>query len=116
MAKVYKTAMGKVVDIDRLRLANEETIAVGNMRVNARGDELGHGGRVVKSRNEVMNDYYRLKTPVATPQHVPEPDETKLQAEAQAVESQRNRTVRGSLADSVLKNKQRMLEDPEGEQ
>ena len=39
----YKTAMGKAIDIDSLRVANENIIAVGNMRTNARGDELGAG-------------------------------------------------------------------------
>lgn len=59
MAKnIYRSALGKSVDIDALRLANEEAVAVGNMRVNARGDELGAGGAVAKPRKEVMSDYY----------------------------------------------------------
>ena len=58
-----RTALGQEIDMDSLRLNNEETIAVGNMRVNARGDELGHGGRVVKTRNQVMDEYYKLNTP-----------------------------------------------------
>lgn len=65
MKKVYRTALGKVIDMDNLRLANEETIAVGNMKVNARGDELGPGGAVVRTRNQVMDEYYRLNTPTA---------------------------------------------------
>lgn len=60
MAKGYKTANGKLVDMDGLRLKNESTIAVGNMHVNARGDVLGPGGKVVKTRNERMNENYRL--------------------------------------------------------
>lgn len=59
MGKVYRSAQGKVVDVDALRLRNEETIAVGNMKVNARGDELGPGGVVVKTRNELMDEYYK---------------------------------------------------------
>lgn len=66
MKKVYRTALGKTIDMDNLRLANEETIAIGNMKVNARGDELGAGGQVVRTRNQVMDDYYRLNTPMAT--------------------------------------------------
>lgn len=62
--KKYRTANGKLIDIDGLRLANEDTIAVGNMRTNARGDELGPGGRVVKTRNEKMNENYKLHTMV----------------------------------------------------
>lgn len=59
MAKnIYRSAMGKAVDIDAIRLTNEETVAVGNMRVNARGDELGAGGEVSKPKRNVMGDYY----------------------------------------------------------
>ena len=46
--------MGKQIDIDAIQHTNAEVIAVGNMNVNARGDQLGPGGKVVKTRNEVM--------------------------------------------------------------
>jgi hypothetical protein len=57
--KVYRTMQGKQVDIDLLRQRNELTPAVGNARVNARGDELGPGGKIVRKREEVLADYYR---------------------------------------------------------
>ena len=63
MGRRYRTAQGKAVDLDGLILVNERTIAVGNMGVNARGDELGPGGIVVNTRNQVMDDYYKLNTP-----------------------------------------------------
>jgi hypothetical protein len=65
MAKIYKTAMGKNIDIDGLRLINEHVIAVGNMKVNAGGDQLGPGGKIVKTRDQIMKEYYALNTPVA---------------------------------------------------
>ena len=55
----YKTLQGKQVDMDLLRQKNELTPAVGNMRVNARGDELGPGGKIVRSREEILRDYYK---------------------------------------------------------
>jgi hypothetical protein len=64
MARIYTTAHGKAIDIDRLRVANEETIAVGNMKVNARGDKLGNGGTVSETRNQVQTNYNKLNTPV----------------------------------------------------
>jgi hypothetical protein len=64
MSKVYRTAMGAPVDMDMLRLSNETAIAVGNMRVNARGDELGKGGKIVRTRSQVMKEYHKLNTPV----------------------------------------------------
>ena len=57
--KVYKTMQGKAVDMDLLRQKNELTPAVGNARVNARGDELGPGGKIVRKREDVLADYYR---------------------------------------------------------
>ena len=63
--KIYKTAQGKIVDMDMLRQRNELTPAVGNARVNARGDELGPGGTVVRKREDVLRDYYDTATGVA---------------------------------------------------
>ena len=56
--KVYRSMQGKTVDMDMLRQRNELTPAVGNARVNARGDQLGPGGKVIKKREEVMREYY----------------------------------------------------------
>lgn len=56
--KQYKSMQGKIVDMDLLRQRNELTPAVGNVRVNARGDELGPGGKIIKKREEVLRDYY----------------------------------------------------------
>ena len=39
MSRVYKSARGQAIDIDKVKLTNEQTIAVGNMKVNARGDK-----------------------------------------------------------------------------
>jgi hypothetical protein len=36
MSKVYKSVKGKMVDMDKVKLANESVTSVGNMRVNAR--------------------------------------------------------------------------------
>ncbi len=60
MAAQHKSARGIPVDMDRLRLANETAIAVGNMKVNARGDQLGPGGKVVKTRAQVLADKNKL--------------------------------------------------------
>lgn len=57
--KVYRTMQGKTVDMDLLRKRNELTPAVGNAKVNARGDELGPGGKIIKKREDVLADYYR---------------------------------------------------------
>ena len=68
--KQYKTMQGKMVDMDLLRQRNELTPAVGNARVNARGDELGPGGKIIKKREDVLGEYYR-DHPQAVPNEVP---------------------------------------------
>jgi hypothetical protein len=58
MGRAYKTMQGREVDMDKLMRQNELMPAIGNVRVNARGDELGPGGKIVKKREEIMADYY----------------------------------------------------------
>lgn len=55
---MYTTAMGRSIDFESLKSAGEETIAVGNMKVNARGDQLGPGGTIERTRNAAMADHY----------------------------------------------------------
>jgi len=48
MTIIHKTAKGKVVDMQRLANQNELTLAVSNVKINARGDELGPGGEIIR--------------------------------------------------------------------
>jgi hypothetical protein len=68
--KQYKTMQGKAVDMDLLRQKNELTQAVGNARVNARGDELGPGGKIIKRREDVLKDFYD-DNPMPVPDDAP---------------------------------------------
>ena len=56
--KQIRSLRGKVVDMDSLRKRNELTPAVGNARVNARGDELGPNGTIVRKREEIVAEHY----------------------------------------------------------
>ena len=49
---------GRMVDIEKLRAANESVRAVGNMNVNARGDVLGAGGQIVTAKETIIKKYY----------------------------------------------------------
>ena len=82
--KMYRTMQGRMVDIEKLRGANEDVQAVGNMKVNARGDVLGAGGNVLNAKEQVMKEYYetpkgkatehpRIKTPPRQTQSIPAP-------------------------------------------
>lgn len=63
MPKLYKTAQGKVLDMDRLRLLHEREVAVGNMNVNARGDQVDQYGNIVKKKNDIIKDKYNQRGP-----------------------------------------------------
>ena len=59
MSNLHKTSRGAIIDIDRLKLANENVIAVGNSGQNVRGD-LVRGNKVIKTREQVMQETYNL--------------------------------------------------------
>ena len=82
--KMYKTMQGRMVDIEKLRASNEGVRAVGNMNVNARGDMVGSGGQIVKTKEEMMKEYYEApkgqavdarstRVRAAKPQPIPQP-------------------------------------------
>ena len=122
MKRVYTSANGKNINIDAIIATNEDTIAVGNMRVNARGDQLGPGGVVEMSKSQVMSEYYKLNTPVAVDTPI-EPHKKPVRKEltddwvepvVEAIsettdqdtikEEAPQSNLRGSLAASVSKN------------
>ena len=53
-----KTAQGKVLDMEALMAEQPETIAAGNAGVNARGDKLGPGGKIIETVQEAAAAYY----------------------------------------------------------
>ena len=59
MGKIYRTAQGRSLDMETIRLQNELVPALGNMRVNARGDQLGPGGKIIKTREMIMDEFYK---------------------------------------------------------
>lgn len=65
MSELHKSARGKIVDMNRLSSQNELTVAVSNVKINARGDELGPGGKIIRSRTE--STY--VGVPVESPLH-----------------------------------------------
>lgn len=67
--------MGKTIDMEALAAKNEHTRAVGNMRVNARGDTIDANGRVIRPVTDKVNEAYsktvgnksaQVKRPVTT--------------------------------------------------
>ncbi len=50
--------MGKMVDMAALAAKNEKVRAVGNMKVNARGDTIDSTGRIIKPVTTKVNEQY----------------------------------------------------------
>ena len=118
MAKnIYQTAQGLQVNIDQMRIINEKSVAVGNMQVNARGDQVSRSGEIIKSRNEIMKDHYsrqidpvvkynpnkRKQAQEAIQQEIQQQVETQAEPEniPQPLPTPTNTDLRGSLANSV---------------
>ena len=77
---------GRVIDFDSLRVSNELTPAVGNMRVNARGDEIKPNGEIVKTRDEIseqktQQELQQIQETEFSEDFGPEPDLTPEQAQ-----------------------------------
>lgn len=70
MARNFKkptTSMrGRVIDMDALRAQNEEARAIGNGKMNARGDIVGLGGQIEVRREQIARDYYNRNPMAAT--------------------------------------------------
>ena len=98
--KQHLSMQGKAIDMDLLRQKNELTPAVGNVRVNARGDELGPGGKIVRKREEVMADYYR-DHPDAVPDEIPGRGVDVVEKEATVVPKQKAKTTKAKATAKV---------------
>ena len=61
----HKSMRGVPVDLAKLMARQEKNITVGNTKTNARGDQLGKGGRIVKSADELAREHYNRNDPKA---------------------------------------------------
>jgi hypothetical protein len=82
----HRSMQGKEIDMHKLVMQNEMTVAVGNAKVNARGDELGAGGKIIRKQEDVLRE-----SPIKVPEQF---------------------NVRNNTAEPVRKNVEDM--DPEG--
>ena len=99
--KMYRTMQGRMVDIEKLRAANESTQAIGNMKVNARGDVLGAGGKIVTPKEAVIKKYYEQpkgKVSEAPTRVVQTPAPQPVKVEKKAVEPKKVATPRVTKA------------------
>jgi hypothetical protein len=112
MGKTYRSMQGRQIDMEKLRAQNELMPAVGNMKVNARGDELGPAGKVVRTREQIMAEYYE-----ANPNAAPDPN-AKVKAETtqgSAVPPPQNLKIEDTLVSTVVEENVEEPKAPEME-
>lgn len=59
----HVTYRGVTMDMDTMRRENEKTPAIGNMRVNAKGDQI-KGGIVTRTADQIARENHRVQTAV----------------------------------------------------
>ena len=80
----YRSAQGKMVDMNALIANNETVTSIGNMAVNARGDEILSDGTIIKTREEIMKEYHNLSTMIPEDGPIPESVSDAAQIDADA--------------------------------
>ena len=55
----YRTAQGKNIDMSALAAKNEKVRAVGNMKVNARGDTIDANGKIILPVTQKVGEKYQ---------------------------------------------------------
>ncbi len=55
----YRTAQGKTLDMSALAARHEKTRAVGNMKVNARGDSIDSTGKIILPVTQKVGEKYQ---------------------------------------------------------
>lgn len=66
----YRSAQGKTVDMAALAAKNEKTRAVGNMKVNARGDTIDASGKIIVPVTQKVGQKYQATVGNRTAQPV----------------------------------------------
>lgn len=66
MKGMIRSMKGEMVDMAALASINSTTVALGNARMNARGDIVDKSGKVLKAREVVVQEYYNSNPKAVT--------------------------------------------------
>ena len=83
MAK-HTSYRGQSIDMYMMKYQNQHDRALGNANMNARGDKLGAGGTIVKTREELIAERERQ---MQLPDYLPEHTGHSVKTQTQDVES-----------------------------
>lgn len=85
--KNYRSNRGVPIDLGKLMSQQEKNIAIGNTKSNARGDQLGRGGRVVKGADEIAREHYNKNNPRAVKQTTIKVDDADVKRKIEEAKS-----------------------------
>jgi outer membrane biosynthesis protein TonB len=68
--KRVKTAKGRMLDMGALAAKHEDTRAVSNLNMNARGDIIDNRGNVTISREKISKEFYKNNVPGADTEEI----------------------------------------------
>lgn len=103
---------GEVLDMGRLIAKNEKTVALGNASMNARGDIVGPGGKIIKRREQVATEYYAANPKAVKQVALRDISKEVFASPAEAV-SAITETAKASTAPAPVTPRKRKTEDRE---
>ena len=97
-----RSVKGKIVNIGALREQSGNNIALGNTRMNARGDIIGRNGQIEATKEQIVTAYYANNPKAVTVSKVSLADiSSEILTPAQAVEQlQKEAPKRRRIKDS----------------
>lgn len=88
---------GEVIDMERMRLANGDAVALGNAAKNARGDTLGPGGVILRTQEQIEQEWAAQRA--------------KRESETKVVDIKSNEALQQALANLAPKTKPAIMQD-----
>tara|TARA_B100002019_G_scaffold291606_1_gene312258 strand:- start:147 stop:578 length:432 start_codon:yes stop_codon:yes gene_type:complete len=110
------TNKGVVIDLESLMAQNSDSPAMGNMRVNAKGDVIGKGGEIVQKSEDRVRAYYEdnpmsstakssLKGPMPDQPVQEESDMAPEMKTAEAQQTEQDQSVQNAVEEPVQEQK-----------
>lgn len=97
MATRHITMRGEVIDMERLKMSNAEQVALGNASKNARGDQLGAGGVIIRTQEQIEAEWNAIRA--------------RREAQAAPVDLKAEESVQRALAALAPKTKKLVDDD-----
>lgn len=83
----HRSNKGVPIDLGKLMSQQEHNIAIGNTKSNARGDQLGRGGRVIKGADEIAREHYNKNSPRAVSKSTIKVDDADVKRKIEEAQS-----------------------------